>query len=220
MEKVENLTNEELVFKIQAGEWDLIAQLWKQVERFVKTRARRWVRAARGVDFDDFMQTGFIAVVDAANRFEDGNAKFLTYLDFYLKKHFQRACAAASGWSMGTYSHKAELGLSVSSLNQNIDPDGDTELGDMIPNPRNYIEELESGIYGEQLRMELQTAMEKLPDDERAVLYQRYINGSTMEEACEVLGLSKGQLDLRQRHGLRKLRKNRVLRKYFEAEKE
>ena len=53
------MTNEELVSKIQAGERELITELWLQIERFVKQQAykfasyERWSSACASAGITD-----------------------------------------------------------------------------------------------------------------------------------------------------------------------
>ena len=67
------MTNEELVSKIQAGERELITELWLQIERFVKQQAykfasyERWssVCASAGITDEDLYVAGYFALENA-----------------------------------------------------------------------------------------------------------------------------------------------------------
>ena len=88
------MSNEELVGCVQAGEHDALLTLWGQVERLVWKEARRWAAfGSNGVDIEDLVQTGFIAVLRAADSYSSvGGAKFTTYLFPVLKTEFSNAC--------------------------------------------------------------------------------------------------------------------------------
>ena len=89
------MTNEELVSAIQAGERDRLAELWAQVERFVSIQADRRARQLNGyggVTAEDLCQSGFLAMVEAADRYDTGSGKsFHGFLAFYLQSYFAEA---------------------------------------------------------------------------------------------------------------------------------
>ena len=65
--------NEELVARIQAGEKELIPQLWEQVEKFISQQAGKRARQLNGyggVAEDDLYQTGFIGLLDAVQSYD------------------------------------------------------------------------------------------------------------------------------------------------------
>lgn len=90
------MTNEELVALIQAGERDRLPELWDQVERFVASRANRLLiamgpdkAALAGVEFGDLYNSGYFALVDAAERYDPAaGAKFITFFSMRLKSYF------------------------------------------------------------------------------------------------------------------------------------
>lgn len=61
------MTNEELAALLQDGSGgeDELLCLWAQVRRFAASQARRWARASTGVEVEDLLQVGFLALLDA-----------------------------------------------------------------------------------------------------------------------------------------------------------
>lgn len=90
------MTNEELVALIQAGERDRMKELWQNVERFVWQQAgRRILRGAGGVTVEDLYQSGYLALVEAANSYDAGRGmSFIGWLAMALKTAFN----GAAGW--------------------------------------------------------------------------------------------------------------------------
>lgn len=71
-------SNEELVAAIQNGEKDRIAQLWAQVESFVKQQANRWTCYA---EFEDLTQEGYLILLEVVKSYDASKgAKFITWL--------------------------------------------------------------------------------------------------------------------------------------------
>ena len=95
------MTNEELVALIQAGERDRLPELWEQVERFVALQANRLLHAmgdraaAHGLEYNDLYNSGYIALVAAADSYKpEADMQFIGWFAFYLKTAF----AEAGGW--------------------------------------------------------------------------------------------------------------------------
>lgn len=87
------MTNEELAAKIQDGggdEEDLLL-LWAQVRRFAASQARRWARASTGVEVEDLLQVGFLALLDALGTWNRDAAMFITWYTIRLKGAFTEA---------------------------------------------------------------------------------------------------------------------------------
>ncbi len=83
------MSNEKIVEQIQKG-IDVTAnqeRLWQKNRGFVAWCIRKHVGGCDGQDFDDFMQEGFIGLMEAARSFDAGNgAKFLTYAEYGIRK--------------------------------------------------------------------------------------------------------------------------------------
>ena len=95
------MTNEELVALIQAGERDRLPELWDQVERFVARQANRLLitmgdrAAAHGLEFNDLYNSGYVALVAAADSYgPEAGALFITWFAMHLKTAF----AETGGW--------------------------------------------------------------------------------------------------------------------------
>lgn len=203
------MTNEELVERIQAGERELLLELWQQVERFVAMRSRMRVRALNGgggVTEDDLIQSGYIAMLSAVDGFdpEQGMA-FIGWLNLALKTAFAEAIGCRSRrQALDPLHHAGSLDVPVGE-----DEDGAT-VGDLQSDPRadaGYAE-AEDRIWREQLQAVLEKALGRLPEDERTIIIIRFYQGKTVQEAGRILSVSKGTASSLERRALWSLRRS------------
>ena len=89
------VNREELVPRIQAGERELIPELWSQVRRLVLHMAHKRLRAtngAGGVTLDDLMQAGFLGFLEAVRAYDpSAGFRFTSYLTYPVKTAFSEA---------------------------------------------------------------------------------------------------------------------------------
>lgn len=197
------MSNEELARRIQAGETELLSQLWEQVRRFIYREARRrylFTEGLGGVEVEDLVQSGYIALVEAVGYFQpDGEYKFLTYLGKTLKAAF----AEAGGYR----TRKRDPLNAADSLDVPIGEDNDTTKGDMLADPVDQFADAEHKIWLEQLQEAMGKAMDALPAEWRDVLHRYYWQGQTLEEIGKATGVNKNNVWLRHGKGLRQLRR-------------
>lgn len=168
------MSNEELAALVQAGDRGRLAELWDQVRRLVWQQARRWAAGSQnGVEAEDLQQTGFIAVLRAADNFNGGTgAKFTTVLDYYLKQEFTVAVGRR------TKRDRADPLRSAVSLDM---PMGDDEtntytLADVLPDPaaEAAFEEVAERDQAQRLHDALEAAIATLEPDQQAAVRRRY----------------------------------------------
>lgn len=87
------MTNEALALAIQGGR-DLWAELWEQAERFIYQQActvynkQRGACQRAGVELDDLLQCGFLALRDAVKAYDPKTGyKLLSFIQYPLKNH-------------------------------------------------------------------------------------------------------------------------------------
>jgi len=87
-------TNEELVKLIRDGQYERMSELYEKNRGMVYQVARRYarIRVSPAVDIDDFMQSGFLALVAAVAAYDEGRGKFTTFLYICLRQHMQLLC--------------------------------------------------------------------------------------------------------------------------------
>ena len=167
------MTNEELVAKIQAGERDQLIPLWDQVRRFAYQQARRWAAAGRGgATAEDLVQEGFVALLDALERWRPDAGPFLSMYALRLKQAFTLATGQR------TQRDRLDPLQDSTSLDAPLtDSEGDQlYLADVLPDQRaeaeieNVVERDAAAQRNEAIRQALDT----LPADQRRVIVLKY----------------------------------------------
>ena len=169
------MSNEELVELIQAGDRDRLPELWEQVRRLVLKYARRWEGVGR-LEVDDLMQVGFIGMTKAVDTY-DGSAAFSTWLVFYIKNEFNKACRQR------TEKQRREPLLSAASLDAPLTDDEDSgALGDLVPDPAAAaaFEAVEERDHADRLSAILEEAIAALPPEQQEALRGRYWRGEVV----------------------------------------
>lgn len=198
------MTNEELVSQIQKGERDLLPQLWEGVRRYVAKVARSYMvlyDGRYGVELDDLIQSGFIAMVNAAETYRPGEANFLTWLKYHVKTVFAEAT------NRRTKAQKKDPLHVASSLYELLsgDEDGEVLLMDTIPAPDAF-EDVEAKIYREQLRNDLEAVLSTIPQRNADVLRLYFFEDKELAEIAESQGISAAAVGAYKRDGLQKMR--------------
>lgn len=158
-------SNESLVRKIQDGNYEYIALLWHNLQRYIKTAAVRYYnryteRFKRyGVDVDDLCQVGFFALLDAAEAYNpDKGYKFTAYLKYPLKNQFNALMGIRGG-------KVTRVGKSISSSVSSSMPlyendDGGLTIEDTIADDAAEFEDKAiEKIYSTKLREDIEIAL-------------------------------------------------------------
>lgn len=173
------MTNEELALSIKDGQQELIEELWSQTERFVRQQAYRFMSAwslrctQMCVDEEDLYQVGYFALLDSIDAFKN-EYKFMTYFGYHLKRQFYKLTKMNyTGWQNNTVYRPAEL-------DENRISDTDD------------IEAAIERVYVEQVRVDIDKALECTTEHQRDAITFIYFYGLTREACAKALGLTKG----------------------------
>lgn len=208
------MTNEEIVAMIQAGNLNMIGLLWENMEKLICWKAQRVVAVlppGAGVEIDDLINTGFLALAAAVETFELGEGRrFHTWLMFYLKKFF----AYATGYSFGRDKHDP-LRYAVSLSAPIVSADDEGELIEIIADPTGEaeIDKVEESMWRMQLQETVSIALEELPVNQREVIHNRFIKGQSPEETAARLGINQNQVHHLERMAIRELRRPRNMKR-------
>lgn len=208
------MTNEELVERVQAGERDTLPVLWTQVERFVAMQARRRLILSGGlggVEFGDLYDSGYIALVAAADTYDPAvGCSFIGWLSLALKTAF----AEAGGYRSHKQAYDPLHRAGSLDVPMGEDEDGVT-LGDVQADPKatQALEAVEHRLYLKQLHAALEMALKMLPEAEQMVLRARYYQGRTRRE----MGSCSRQIEERALTNLRRLAVGRELRQFAQG---
>ena len=214
----ETMTNEELVALIQDGARDKLPELWEQVEKFVALQARRRYLLfgdQGGVTVEDLYQSGYIALVAAADSYDpEAGRSFISWLALALKNAFAEAGGCRSRKQARDPLHRAG---SMDAPVQAGDEDS-VALGELIPDPGDAqaFQNMEDRIYLEQLHDALEKALDELPSQQGDTLRRRFYQSWSLEEIAAAEGVYGETVRQWQMKGLRALRRRRDLRQFVE----
>ena len=180
------MSNEDIVSLIQAGNVDCFADLWAQLERLVRWKAKRIISATGsrgGFDFDDLCQSGYLAMVAAVNTYTPGAGSFTGLFMLHLRTAFAEAMGLRSQKQAKDPIHSAF------SMDYSLTDDSDADLlHEVIPDPN-----------GEQ-------AFESLDALQQEVLQRRYYQNQTLTETAKQMEISPEAVRKNERKGLQRLR--------------
>lgn len=202
------MSNEEMVAAIQAGQTELIPQLWENVENLIAWRANSFLAAnsatdlCRGVEIGDLVNSGFFAVLAAVKTYNPTQSKFSSWLLQYLRNAFAEAAGCR------TEKQKSEPLRYAMSIDAPIeDAEGDT-LGDLQADPAATIPfaDVDDAIYIHQLHQVLEQVVSDLPKVQAEVIRRHYWDQQTLEEIADVIGKSTERIRQLEKNAIRTMR--------------
>lgn len=185
------MTNEALALLIQQGRTEYTAKLWAQVERFICMKAGQYERHLTGcaADAEDLKQSGYFAMMEAVKYYNpEKGYKFITYLDFTLKKAFRQIA--------GIESSRRDAALSAVSLDEPIEADNnDIRRIDLIEDAAAqapFYELIERDTLNEA-REVIEKALKRVSEQARQLIKLVYFEGKSLTEAASIAGYSSRQ---------------------------
>lgn len=205
------MNNEELALSIQAGDMAQCGPLWEQVKGIVIARARGYAAAygdlcaACGVTAEDLEQSGFLAMLDAAEDYDPGRGcKFNTLLSWKLKLQFR---AALDGGRRRRARDPLNDCHSLDAPAPGREEGGET-VGDLLPDPVPACEDAEERVFQEQLGAAVRGCLDDLKDQRRAgILRREYLEGQTLREIAAQEGKSVSRIQQLRNAALRELQR-------------
>lgn len=201
------MTVDELAIQIQHGHDELLPDLWAGVEKLVRLFARKYYSAITvngpapgGVEIDDLVQMGFIAMTEAASVHDPERGSFVTLLTIYLKKFFREAIGKTTRQLRDPLNGCLSLDIPVGD-----DPDGPTRL-DFVPDARDYLADVEARVFNDELHAALEAALEGIPAREASVIRSVYYDDRSLTETAAELGVSHQRAQQLRNSGLHRLR--------------
>ena len=205
------MSNEGLVAAIQAGEAERMGALWEQVAGLCCWKAKQVMTAldirgrSCGVELDDLMQTGYIALAQAVETYQQEHGAFSTWYIYYLKKAF----AELTGFH--TKQGRLEpLNTLYLSMDAPVSDETDSaDYGAFIPDGKAaaVLEVVEDLEYREQLHDTMERMLAAMPDNCREVLRLRYYRDMTLSDCGQLLGVTPESVRKMECRGLRFLRR-------------
>ena len=186
------MTREEFaaaVESVRAGEQGATLKLWEGSRRVIAKYAYKWARGfGERVLHEDLMQTGFLALLDAVEKFNSTreDSSFLSVLRLALKTHFSEECCVRT-------TKRDALQFAESSETPTYE-DGPT-VADTVPDARASLAFIgvEYREFMRYCRGIISTALKTVMDQQAIILRLHYLDGMTLEDITEMRGLSSKQ---------------------------
>ncbi len=178
---LEQLTDTELVRRAKAGELEAFAAMVARHERVVYSLARRIVQQDQ--DAEDVTQQAFLSALEGLGSFREA-ASFATWL--------QRIATYAALKVL-----RKRKGLPTVSLEAATEPQ---EGYDTVPHPEFIADWKQSPselVEREETRRLLDEALAKLDEKHRVIFLLRDVEGLSVKETAEALGLSEANVKVR-----------------------
>lgn len=182
---------DKLAARSKAGEPGAMLELWDAVRRFVEMKARDRARAGSRVPLEDLTQAGFLAVLDAADKYDPGkeNASFLSLLCFTLQNRWAEE-ARTRTTRRDALQYAGSLDAPAVAWDEDSAPavdyitDGGAALAFMG---------VEYADFLNYCRRLIRAALDTLPPAQGALLRLHYLEGRSLEDAAPLCGLSSKQ---------------------------
>jgi len=203
------MTNEELALAIKEGDDTLITQLWEQTNRLLFLLVNRYHRrmadrfAAAGVTMEDLEQECYFVLLDTVAAWTpESSHKLTTFMNYHALNRFN----ALAGFRTSK-SRKEPLNR-AGSLDEPLPGAEDFTIADTIPDPAaaGAFESAEEGIYIQQLRHDLDRAIDTLPEAEQDTICRRFWQGESLKQIGEREGVTATRIRQREWSALCKLR--------------
>lgn len=196
---------DEIILQIQQGHSELYEQLWLSVKDLITWWAHRYYRAITtsgtalgGVEVEDLIQAGYLALVAAVNGYDSSKGSFTTYLGYHIKKEYRLAI----GRSYRQLHDPLNWCRSYDEPIHKDEPEGQTKR-DFIPDPVDRISEVDERVFLEQLHDALEAALNAIPEREAAVIRSEFYDGCKQWETAEKLHMTPGRVHQLKKDGLR-----------------
>ena len=184
------MTVGELAQRVKAGEPGAMLELWEAVRRFVKIKASDY--AQRGtVPLDDLLQAGFLAMIDAAERYdpEREQANFLSVLSYTLKTWFAKEAGIKTS-RRDALQYADSLDAPAVAWDENSAPVVDT-----VPDSGAALAfmDVEYVDFLNYCRQVIRGGLDTLPAKYAALLRMHYLKGRSLKDTARLCGLSCAQ---------------------------
>ncbi len=195
---------QEYIRRIQAGERELIPELWILLQPLTRKFISRYIFPEQGnrlYEFDDLLDLSYFALIDALDGYDSSKGAFSTY--YFIQ--VQRVTAELRGTRK-----RHDINRDTVSLNLPLDDTADADtLLDMLEDKTaaEPFDDAERCAYLEELHAAFVKLNEKLTDQERQVIHARYYERRTLEEIGLEMHLSMERIRHIEGEAIRKYRR-------------
>ena len=199
---------EEIVMQIKQGNNKAYTDLWLAVRKLVEWYARRYYtgitaggKALGGVEVEDLIQCGFIALYEAVQGYDPKAGSFAGYFRYHIKNQFRQAIGRTDTQLRDPLNHSSSLDVPIREDSE------ETKLY-IVPDTRDYISEADDRIFQKELHRALEAALFKLPKQEAKAIRSVYYDGKTQQIIAQEMNCSFQRVSQLCKDGLRHIRKS------------
>ena len=209
------MTNEEMAIEYQqTGSNETLTDLYNQVKNFIAMQAHKRFLTAKDYDptltADDLIACGWESVLHAAETFRpDAGGKFLTWLNFHLKKAFAEELNHRLSLCESSLRTKYAIQTAASLNDAVTEKDDDLTLEGMIADPaaEEAFQTVEDKIYNEQLHKVLDQQINHLKPTAQNIIRSVYWDDKTLTEVSEEQHLSEQNASYFHTNGLKTMKR-------------
>ena len=186
------MTNEALVKLIQAGQRELLADLWQQNTGLIWRWASRYQFAA---EMDDLMQMAFIGLMKAVDGYrESEGVLFMSYARFHIRNSIRV--------ELGLHHPRTQPRPTVVSLDDLVPGTDDITLLDTLASgDAGPLEQTELA----DTRRRVRASVDRLPQLQAEVLRRRWFEGTPFADIAEACGVGYAKACLLHKNALERL---------------
>lgn len=206
------MTNEELALQAQHGDKGAELQLWEQIKRLVYKKALRRLPfdgSTNRFEFNDFVQSGYIAMIEAVKDFNsESGFTFTTYLSNHLKTAF--ACV------QGIRTSRRDALLQAISIDApQGSEDNDFSLSDTLvaPDAETSFQDMLDRMEKERIFNTVMECVDKLDPEQSETIKIIYLQGYSVLKAASIKQMPVEQVQSLKEKALRRLRSFPAVRK-------
>lgn len=188
----------------------------EQYEPYLKSIAKKYtyvLNRSGAIGFDDLIQVGRIAIIDAQKRYEPDKSTFITFLSYYVRSAMRK--------TLGYNSRTGEAPEQLVYLDEPISDELDGTLGDTIadlttPTIDEQITEPETK---REISKHVREAVERMKSDkQREVITRVYFYGQERIAAAADMGMQYASFCALERAGRVSLYKDKQLKQFVISE--
>lgn len=200
----------ELVEAIKGGDRAQLAELYKQNTGLLFTIARRYRGVDPMVSDDDLMQAGFLGLVAAVDAWEPERGAWSNIATLCVKRAMREA--------LGIHTTRQRAHLGAVSLDEPIpgSEDGDTTRAALLADES--LPDADERVLDDERRVAVREAVGRLEGRKRDVVEWHDLEGQTLAQAGDNLGVCLQRVKQLRDGALRDLRRDWRLRKTLDEE--
>ena len=165
-----------------------------------------WILERRNdLDRDDLKQAAFLGILEARKAYKEEKGGEVTLAGFYARKEIRSLLGIQNG----------KLPPALESLDEPLNDETDDTRLDLIADES--IPEADAALLEEEKRQTVRDAVNRLAEDQRAVVSLRFFKGKTYKQAADEMNITREKVAIIFNNARRNLRRDRYLKALAEV---